>query len=344
MPRSTLQDALDSTIPECLNLISTDPRVVKKVNQACQRLIPRGHWIGTIQNYIVAVTSPNVVNQTITLPPQFATMEGLAICRRPAPTRPIWFMYNGNGDGTSRSSDTSNCVSQAIHIGNFCTFRDIVPSGKKLRFQCDLLSDVGKKVTAIGLDDNGNIIRSLQGSVWADGEVITLAQSPGTLSSNNFSQLVDVQLTPRNGQVWCYQWDGVTNTLIGQFQSWETRPSYRRYIIPILANQTATTPYIELAGKMNFIPVINPTDYLSIGNLEAVRLAAMAVKAEEEHMWSEAALLMNGGVDKKMGVVIEGAIPILDAELAHFNGSAEVPSIQVVGSYPGGGEAVEQLL
>lgn len=343
--RSTLADLLASRFPAALNIDPTDTRCLQYANSAVQRLITRGHWVGTTQNYTVALTDPHINNQTLTLPPQFATLEGIAICRVPKMIRPIWFLFNGSGPGISRQTDTNWCSGDRTqHIGSFCSFKD-VPSGGgyKIRLQCDVANDVGVNVLVLGTDDAGNTIRTPKGGVWSDGELVSLAQSPGTLSLSNFSNVTDLQIPAgRSGQMWMYAWDGATNTLLGQFQAFETRPSYRRYLIPILPNQTSSVPYVDIIGKMNFIPVRNANDYLSIGNLEAIRLAAMAIRAEEEHMAAEAAVFMNGGMTKG-GQMIEGAIQILDAELRHFEGDAAVPSIEIIQT-PDGSTSVEALI
>lgn len=351
MYRATLGDALASRIPVVLNIKPSDIRVIQYINSACQRLITRGHWIGTVQTYTVRTDSKNVSGQTLTLPPQFATIEGIAVCRSPLNIRPWWYMWNNNGWGITRSSDTTQCASQAIMLGNFCTFAELPATGLRIRFQCDLVQDVGKTAIVFGYDGNGNWIRTVQGGVMADGEVIALSQTPGTLSVNSFSQVTDIQFpvvnttgiqTPsRVSQAWLYSFDGTTNTMIGQYQWWETRPSYRRYVIPVFQGAPVTNPSIDLVGKMNFIPVSNPNDYLSIPNLEAVRLGCMAVKAEEEHLWDEAAIMWEGKRDQNGKIIREGAITILENELQHFNGDAEQPSLVVGNSYI---EPIEQLL
>jgi hypothetical protein len=141
--------------------------------------------------------------------------------------------------------------------------------------------------------------------------------------------------------MWMYSWNGATNTLIGQYHSWETRPNYRRYMIPILPNQTQSVPFVDIVGKLEFIPVRVATDYLSIGNIQAVILGAMSVRASEEHLFAEAAMYLNGGMTKQ-GVPFQGATQILQEELANING-AEQPSVEVI-QVPDGSTGVAQLL
>lgn len=341
--RSTLADLLASRFPAALNIDPTDSRCVDYCNAACQLLIPKLHSLGTTLNYTVALTDPHIQNQSLTLPPQFATLEGIAICRRPTMVRSVWTMYNEQGPGIRRNSDTNWCSGDAAQfIGTYPSFKDVPAGGGRIRLQCDVALDVGVNVLVLGLDIAGNVVRTPKAGVWSDGELVPLAQSPGTLSGTTFSVVTDLQIPAgRSGQVWMYSWDGSTNTLIGQYQAFETRPSYRRYLIPILPNQTASVPFVDIIGKLEFIPVRVATDYLSIGNIQAVILAAMSVRAAEEHFFAEAAMYLNGGITKQ-GIPFQGATQVLQEELANVNG-AEVPSIEVIQA-PDGSSAVEQLL
>jgi len=341
--RSTLADLLASRFPAALNIDPTDSRCTEYANAACQLLVPKMHSLGTVLNMTVALADPHIQNQSLTLPPQFATLEGISICRRPTIVRPVWAMYNGQGPGIQRNADTNWCSGDAAQfIGYYPSFKDVPTGGGRIRLQCDVANDVGVQVLVLGLDTSGNVVRTPKAGVWSDGELVSLAQSPGTLSGTTFSVVTDLQIpSGRSGQIWMYSWDGAANTLIGQYQAYETRPNYRRYLIPVLPNQTQSVPFVDIVGKLEFIPARVATDYLSIGNIQAIIMAGMSVRAAEEHLWSEAAMYLNGGMTKQ-GVPFQGATQILQEELANING-AEQPSIEVIQA-PDGSSAVAQLL
>jgi hypothetical protein len=324
--RRTLSDALASRIPTSLNLISTDTRVIQYVNSATERLLNRGHWWGTCPRYSVSVT-----NQLFSLPPQFATMEKIAVSHYPVMLRNSWYEFADHGIGSvddpTASTPNTLCARQALFRGNFPTSQDIV-SGNKIRVQCDVVDDVAVNVLVLGYDSSGNWLRTKVAGVWQDGETIAASQSPGTISSTTWGRITDVQKPVSKGQFWITQIDGVTNPIIANYQYWETNPSYTRYLLPTIAN---TATQIDLIGKLSFRPVTNSTDYLLIGNLEAIRLEAVAIKLEEEHMISEATALT------------QRAIVLLCEELEHYKGAGEMPSIQVIGANMDGC-AVEQLL
>ena len=338
--RRTLANALDpsSRICEALNIPPSDARVKNYINRAQERLLTRGHWWGTTQIYTVSVSE-----QLFTLPPQFAAMEKISISGIPVSLRNEWYQFQQNCIGTVPNPNTApsnlpivDTGGQALFRGNFPSFKDIT-SGHLLRLQCDVAADVGTQVLVLGWDSNNNWVRTQTAGVWHDGEYITLAQSPGTLSATAWSRITDIQKPVTNGQIWGYDWDGSTNTLIGNWLHWETNPAYQRYLLPTLPG---TATQIDLVGKLGFYPVINNTDYLLIGNLEALRLAVMAVKLEEAQQFSAASTYLNGGMLKN-GVRIEGAVPILEAELQHYTGSGFEFSVQIKTQF---GEPVQEYI
>jgi hypothetical protein len=325
--RRTLSDALASRIPVRLNISSSDARVVQYVNSATERLLARGHWFGCTPRFVVSVTS-----QLLSLPPQFATIEKVAVSQCPVTLRNQWYEHGEWGAGivndpTPTSQNT--CNTQALFRGTSPLFQDITAPGFKIRAQCDVADDINVPVLYLGYDVNGNWVRTKTAGIWNDGETILLSQTPGTLSVNTWSKITDIQVPFRAGQMWTYQIDNLTNPIISHHQFWETRPNYPRYLIPTIAG---TATQVDLIGKLAFIPVVNPTDYLLIGNLEALGLACMSVKLEEEFNFSMSAICMDGGKDPKSGVMVTGAIGLLNAELDHYQGSGYVPTINVTGN------------
>ena len=129
----------------------------------------------------------------------------------------------------------------------------------------------------------------------------------------------------------------------------ETHPEYRRYLIPGLSDVDACCPHEDDEGnecepcgdddakevlvmaKHRFIPVAADNDWLSIGNLNAVKLMVMAIDKEEKNLWQEA------------GVLEAKAVQALDEELKHVQGDGAQVSLNVVYSAINAPGAVEQL-
>lgn len=236
-------------------------------------------------------------------------------------------------------------MEEALYRGRFCTFKDIIPTGKKLNFVCDLASDVGKQVLALGYDDNGNWIRTNQGGTIKDGELVAFAQGAGTNSTNNFSSINDLQL-PSNmdGQSWLYEYkvSDATRRLIGKYEYFETRPHYARYFFPSITTSTCDDneccqTAVEIIGKFEFIPVKVDTDYLIIGNIPALKELCVAIVNAEKAPDSIAKnQIMTSGYAMAMNE--------LDSELRHYRGSGLVTGINIVGSSIYNNNPVESLL
>lgn len=360
MPLLTLKDIKNSRIPAAIGACPSDPdgRLLATLNEATERLLYEGKWIGTTARFRFCAT-----NGEITLPPQIATIEAVSVCGHAVTLRTQWWEYavggvgiqygqsdaagsgTGNcGDGCGSSTGGCGCMSEAIFRGYYCSFSDIVGTGKKIKMVCDLATDVGKTVLLLGYDDNKNWLRTLQGGSYLDGELVTLAQGAGTLSTNNFSSLVGVQFpTDRDGQVWAYEYNVATTVqrLIGQYQYFETNPSYARYLFPsirsgIKSDGSCQSTLVELIGKLNFIPMKNDTDLCVITSIPALKEMCQAINSSEHEP---------DGV-KRNQIIATGlatAKQILDSELDHYRGSGSQLSMNVIGSGVGSPEPIDTL-
>ena len=326
----------NSRTPQILNVPSTDVRLAQFVNESCERLLKRGKYWGTYSTYSTALTS-----QFFSLPPYLDTVETILFGHSPLPVHDLLYQYLGSGWGLREQNlPNGSGVNECLNVGTFPTFVDVIPpgstsTGSQLTIKCDVLADVGQPVLLLGYDNATppNWIRTQQGGVWTDGEIVLMAQGLGTTSINMFSKLTAIQLgtagTPLNGQSWLYAGSVATGTLLSNYQWFEQSPQYQRYQVPFV-NSTIST--VQLIGKNAFIPVAKPNDFLSVGCLAAVKLGCRAIKAEEEDNIVAASLWWDGGMDPKTKVMVRGAIQELDAELEHMVGSGRRMVIQTTGS------------
>lgn len=337
MPRLTLADVKASRIPAALGMCATDARIPAFVNEAVQRLLPKGHWHGTTQKIRICASEG-----CITLPAQVATIEKAAICKQPIPVRDQWYEFNESGAGIR---DEDNCFSEALYQGRFPTFAEIRGTTKQLRFVCDLSTDVGRTVLALGYDENGNWIRTVQGGTRKDGELITLAQSPGVNSTKSFSSITDLQFADDlDGQVWLYEYNTTTGVqrMIGRYDYWETRPAYARYLFPSIKSNcdsdgACDEQSVDIIGKLEFIPVKVDTDYVLIGHIPALKEMCVAInRAENEQDSVKANTILLAGE--------AAAVRELNAELSHYLGDGRTISIEMVGSSIGTASPIEVLL
>lgn len=333
MSRTTLYDIrYNSLVPDRLNMRAVDSRIPKYVNAYQQRLLTAGRWWGAYARFHVCS-----INGCVTMPPQIATVERAAVCGSPVPVHDLWWEFLDNGWGTEAGnagcascggSFGCGCAYGAKYRGNFATFDDLIGINKKLLLVCDLASDVGKQVLALGYDSNGNWVRTSQGGTIKDGELITLAQSPGTQSVTKFSSITDLQPpSTLDGQWWLYEYnvDTTDQRMIGHYQYWETRPSYPRYRFGGICNsETAeegecNKTLIEVIAKLEFIPVKNDSDYLILGNVPACEYGVEGVKYS----------MPPADMQKALGLFAM-AKEELDKELDHYLGAGRRIGMNII--------------
>jgi len=141
-------------------------------------------------------------------------------------------------------------------------------------------------VLVLGYDSNGNWIRTDQGGTFKDGEIIKLAQAPGTQSTIKFTSVTDIQPPDDlDGQWWLYEYnvDTADQRMIGKYEYWEQRPSYPRWLFGGICNNAnnegdCNKTLIEVIAKLEFIPVVKDTDYLILGNVPACEYGVQGVK------------------------------------------------------------------
>lgn len=334
MIRLTLE-AARPPIAEAIGVCNDSPRIPKILNLAVQRLLPRGKWVGTFARYRFCTS-----NACITLPRQFATIEGFSICNFPGIIRNEFFEFQGTSYGILGPDD---CIGKTlVPRGLSPTFDDFFGTTQKAKVYCDIQETPGAYILLQGFDQNFNWIQTQVGGIWIDGERIPLTTSP-QISVNYFTSITAVQKPITNGNVRIYSYDipsGANVRAISIYEPDETLPQYRRYMIPGLSQMgggsSRNSPcssdtqcnqvQVDLLVKHDFIPVRLDTDYLIIGNLPALELACMAIQAEKNNQFDYANILMNGKVTNEYGQpqLRNGAIPLLEEELANFNGDGPV--------------------
>lgn len=335
--RVTLADFQASRIPSACGRCPTDAVLLQWLNEAQLRLLPEGKWWGTYGKFRITASGG-----FITLPRQIATIEAAAVCHRPVPVHDSWFEFVASGAGIRGEK---SCWEEANFMGSFPVFADIQNTTSKAQLQCDVAADAGALVLVLGYDQNANWIRTQQNGMWADGELIALAQSPGTMSQNYFSVVSAVQFPQvMQGQSWLYaaEQNSGTKTLIGNYQYDETRPSYRRYFFPSVQSDIQNAPAgktvkVDIMAKLEYYPAINPSDYLVIQNLPALKDMMMAIRNAEDAPDSAAAA-------QEIAAGLASAKHILDMELDHYLGSGRKIGINVVTTGVVCAEPVETFL
>jgi len=316
----TLGD-IKQNIATMLSMSSTDSRVVGYINEAQERLLYKGKWVGTYAKYAVANS-----NGTITWPRQLETIEAVAVSDNPGVVRNEWYEFLENGPGLRDSADGDDLT--LIDRGEAVVFSDIDGVNKKLRLYSGVTADAGLKVLLQGYDQNGDWIRTLESGSYIDGEYVTLTASY-VETVNLFSELVGVQKPVTGGNVTVKEYDTSTATerVIATYEPGEKRPGYRRSLIPGLPDTSTKT--VTVVGKLRFIPVSADTDWLLINHEPALKEMVQSIRKAENNLPQEASMY-------------EGrAVKLLEEQLMHYlgDGAAAIPRFQNTSTYGGGGVA-----
>ena len=313
----TLSDA-KPTIAKILSMATTDARLLDYINEAQERLLHKGKWPGTFARY--KVTDSDGV---ITWPRQLETIETVAVADTPGVVRGQWYEFLESGPGLRDSADGESLL--LVDRGEACLFSDLTGTDKKLRLYTTVAGDAGETVLLQGYDENGDWIRTQIGSTWTDGDQVTLTATY-VETTNFFSSLMAAQKPETSGNVKVWERDTTKSTerLVGEWEPTETRPRYRRSLIPGLS--TTNTGNVTVVGKLRYIPAKVDTDWLLIPSVPALKLMVMAVRKEENNLIEEAE-----GYEFK-------AVRVLNELLHQYLGDGMVPVPRIQSTAFGGGE------
>lgn len=317
----TLGD-IKANIAKLLSMSATDSRVVGYINEAQERLLYKGLWVDTYARYAITYS-----NGAITWPRQLETIEAVALDNRPGIVRNEWFEFLETGPGLLDSTDCDSYT--LVDRGTAVCFSDIDDTDKILRVYSGATTDAGKRVLLQGYNGIGEWIRTQDGSTWIDGEYVTLTTT--YVDTNNvFSELTGVQKTITDGIVKLHEYkpSDSTSRLIGEYQPTETRPTYRRSLIPGLADDN-TTVTVTVVGKLRFAPARVDTDWLFISYEAAIKEMVMSIRKAENNLVKEAQAYE------------DRAVQLLQEQLLNHlgDGHVAVPRFQNTNTFGGGGVA-----
>lgn len=286
-PRSTLADAKNETLSDIasvINLPTTDVRWLRTLNQCQQRLLETGDlfW-GSHGRYLFCAT-----DGCLTWPRAIAAIEAVSVCHEPITIRNSWYEFLDAMVGTC------GCAPNLLERGVAPAFNDILGINKKIRVYADVAESATAKILLQGYDASNQWIyteTSPGSGVWVEGEYVTISTTP-TLSTKLFTSLTAVQKPITNGVVRLYEYDTTLTTqrALAIYEPDETRPSYRRSLIPGISatGGDCASQAVTVEAKHAFIPARVDTDWLLIGNLMALELGCKALKMEKAERWTDA--------------------------------------------------------
>lgn len=326
MPRLRLFDLRMSEFPQSNGLCASDTVAVANLANRCQRRLifakeagEEGWWGSWVE------VSFNALSRTtpyLTLPRTLARVQQMAVCRHPIQINNQFYEYLqfGNGRMPQLNNGFNNWgVVEAYDRNNAVMFSDL-SSTCKLAILTSDSNDVssGLRVLVQGLDANGSVVYSQDGSTQVMGEYVYF-DSPFAVTQNSYSRITGIQKDLTSGSVHFLSIDPTTGiqtpTLI--MDPGEQVAGYRRYYLnglPLGCGPcgSASVPLQVLGlAKLELIPVRVDQDYLVIQNLEAMIEEAWSVHFND--LEGVAAMAASVAHHRK-------AIGHLNGELNHYLG------------------------
>lgn len=337
MIRRTLGD-VKQTIALAIGACVTDPMIVEYVNQATETIMNRGKWVGTWQRLKMCLSHTGCV----TWPRQISTVEAFAVCSCPGVIQNEWYEFDQNGPGVVDSGDDVGL--RLIDRGTACVFEDIIGVNKKVKVYADVAEDAAAVITIQGYDENFQWIRTQVLGVWIDGEQVAIVSGAPVTSTNIFTSITGVLKPETNGPVRLYELTPVTlvQRPIAVYEPSETRPVYRRSIIPNLGNMNGccTTEdedecprqQVTIMAKLQYIPVAIDNDWLLISNIMALKWMIKSIVKAEQNLVTDSELY-----DRK-------AMKLLQEELATYEGDGVVVNVRFQNNQTFGAGAVMNVI
>lgn len=332
MPRLTLAQCAASRLPEAIGVCAGDlPQIAANLNAAEQRLVYAKEagdqgWYGSFAEMAFNVLKSDPY---IALGRWGARLIAVTVCKRAIAINNQFYEYLQFGNGRQPRFDCSGhrtsglCgLPQGYARGTFPTWRDMV-KGHKLRFRCvDTLDEAGtRRVFVQGTNTADHTVTSLDGSgIRAQGIWLTF-KHPFVDTPFALNSLTGLQKDPTNGpiEVWDVDPATGTETLLLTMEGGEMVSGYPRYYLnglplnccPVVQVNGVPTVQVTALVKLNMVPVIAPTDYLLIQNLEALIAECQSLRYSTVDSPAAQQLSLKAHRD---------AIGLLNGELAHFYG------------------------
>lgn len=340
MIRPTFAMLRSSSFPRALGLCATDFSDIRDGANECQErliidpLAPDEGWVGGWARFAFTVQptgSPNGYFY-LTTPRNVVRLIGIDICSIPIKLRNGFFEFlefgiglqpraNACGNGLF-SGQTCQCrtAGDSFDRDNVATLADLAGTPQFIRMFPSNSGDIRKRVLVQGKDQNDQVVYGvdpLTGQA-AEGEYVALTQ-PFAQTVNQFAIITGLSKEATLGPVQFQQVDASTGTSLPltTMEPSETTAAYRRYLLTGLPRNCCNTPAgtvtVTAQAKLDFIPIVNDSDYLSIPNIPALieegyslrysRIDSQVSASLEQKHHAKALSLLNGQLDHVEGKV-----------------------------------------
>ena len=327
---------------DAMGICIVDPQVGNYCNAAQERLLmdpmtpDEGWWGGWVTlNLSVAVSNGAAY---ITTPREIARLVVMGVCQQPIRIRNGFYEYLQFGSGLQpKTCRTGSCGStfEAYERDNVVTFSDLLPTPQTIRIYPTNIKDIGLRVLLQGKDQNGKVILTTDPNttLTAPGEYLMLA-FPFVDSVNQFSEINGIQKDETYGTLQFFQVDPSTGTEadLSTMEPNESSANYRRYLINgipstnLCCSSTGNPITVTAQGRVDFVPVVNETDYLTLPCVPALIEESMSIRFGK---WGTSA-----GSDESLIHHLK-AISLLNGQLDAYEGKVSTAiRMPIFGSQP----------
>mgnify|MGYP003657433235 CR=1 FL=1 len=266
-----------------LEKYAPEAELVEKINMACELLLTAQPMKGTLEKVTFAVT-----DGLLTLPRKYYGCLGATVNSTPVSIYNSWFEFVLAGPG---AVDTA--YNEVIDLGDgWVTITDISSvnaAGCTIRIASDQTEAGSASVLLMGLDADGETIRTADGGGFIEGEFVDI----GDTSTTTFTTLSRVVKPVTNGVVKLYAVDGADETLIATYDPNEERPSFRRYRVPLTTDDDTT---VTALCQRRHVEAVDDSDELPIDNINALREALMSLQYEDQNDAERASLYLGNAL------------------------------------------------
>jgi len=300
------------------------PRLASYLNEATQVLISVASETGWAGGWAKLVFNITCADPYLTLPYGYARLVNMTLCKWPMPIFNQWYEVLEAGIGLQEPcTGKYGCGIQAtFERDSVLTAVDLTPTNQLLRVYVTDTRDINKRIIFTGAKDaNGVGIYSTDVQNQIDGFPLVF-NSPFTTSAFIVTSFSGVQKDVTYGDIILVQVDATTGAEVqlARYTPNETRPTYRRYYVqgfcPADPNAVNQTRQITAMAKYEYRPVSQPTDFLIIGNIPALKAQCESIRFSEiDNPNSQAMALLKH----------RQAVKLLSQELAHTHG--DQPSV-----------------
>lgn len=283
-----------SRAPKAVGLCENDTvRIAQMANSATRRLLLAREagdegWWGTYAEMAFTVYT---ANPYITTPRGVARLEQMVVCNTPYPIQNQFYEYIQFGNGRLPTlCQYDRQYRQQIQVlsrNTAVTFGDLTGKPRIIRmYPTNSLDYAGKRVLISGTDSTNSVVYSQDGANRVLGVYTTLG-SPFVDCATQFNTITGIQKDVTAGDVQFFEVDPVTGVeqAILTMEPSEETAWYRRYYLNQLpcqcVNGTAGQVTVRAIAKLDFVPVTTDSDYLLIGNIEALTEEMMSIRYSE---------------------------------------------------------------